>query len=138
MMFYYFGYEYILSPNVEPIRKLILNPKVSDVSYKQAFVTFTKASECHYHNPNVSILVTPQEMRSFLIEFPPPNESTLARCVLLPGFEKNGQEAYNQILAGNFKFANLNLKLIPYDDSRLTNPKCKWFGHNIWETLSKI
>jgi hypothetical protein len=138
MMFYYFGYEYVLSPNVEPIRELILSPKVSDVSYKRAIVTFTKASEYHYHNPNVSILVTPQEMRSFLIEFPPPNKSTLARCVLLPGFGKDGKKAYNHILAVNFGSANLNLKLIPYDDSRLTNPEYKWFGHKMWGSLSKM
>jgi len=138
MMFYYFGYEYVLSPNAKPVRDLILNPELWSKSYEQIVGTLKNASNCHCHSQNVSIIVSPKEIRSFLIEFPAPNKSTPARYVLLPGFGKDGQGAYNHILAGNFTTANLNLRLIPYDESSLTNPEFKWFAHKVWEYPFKI
>lgn len=137
MMFYYFGYEYVLSPNVSPIRDFILDPKLWDPSYNRTIWTHNTTLNSLSLAEEVSIVLVPEEMRSFLIALPSPNESKL-RCVLLPDFGKDGQKAYNRILAENFKSIRLNGKSIPYDQSRLTNPEFKWLGHNTWKSFSKI
>ena len=115
----------------------ILDPKRWDPYYNRTILTHNITLNSLSLAEEVSIVLFPEEMRSFLIALPSPDESKL-RCVLLPGFGKDGQEAYNRILAGDFKSITLNGKSIPYDQSRLTDPEFKWLGHNTWKYFSKI
>jgi len=133
-MFYYFGYEYILSPNTDCVRRGIQGDSTFGDWHKTMFTLQEAPSGVLSGLPTVSIVVEPQDLRSFLVALPSPRKDEAARCVLLPGFGEDGKEAYNRILSLTRPPGNLNLVLIPNDPSpRLSSVEYKGVGHRLWE-----
>jgi len=132
-MFYYFGYEYVLSPNTDCVRRGIQGNSAFRDWHKAIFPLREARSEVLSPLPTVSIVVEPKDLRSFLVVLPSPKKDEAARCVLLPGFGGDGEDAYNRILNLTRPPGNLNAVLIPNDPSpRLASVEYKWFGHWLW------
>jgi len=132
-MFYYFGYEYILSPNTDCVRRGIQGNSAFRDWHKAIFPLRGAPSEVRSPLPTVSIVVEPKDLQSFLVVLPSPKKDEAARCVLLPGFGGDSKEAYNRILNLTRPPGNLNAVLIPNNPSpRLASVEYKWFGHWLW------
>jgi len=137
MMFYYFGYEYVLSPNVDRVRQVILGNDTS-LDWRKGIFPIPKCqSETMSSLPSVSILLEPGDIRSFLVALPSPKEDEAARCVLLPGFEDKGKEAYDRILSLTQLSGNFKATLIPGNPScQLASREYKWFGNLLWKNVA--
>lgn len=137
LMFYHFGYEYVLSTNAEIIRQAIIK-SIKGIKHtydlcKTIFILPKDLSEMPPSVPSLSILVKPKEMCCFFVVLPTPKTDEIARCVLLPGFGENGRKAYSHILGLTQSLGDCNLKLLPNDPTdRLLDPKYKYFGNWIW------
>ena len=137
MMFYFFGYEYVLSSNTDLVRQVILGNDTSLDWHKGIFSIPRSQSETMPSLPSVSILVEPKDIRSFLVALPSPREDEATRCVLLPGFGDKGKEAYNRILSLTQPFGNFKATLIPGNPScQLASPNYKWFGNFLWRNVA--
>ena len=137
MMFYSFGYEYVLSPNADRVRQVILGNDTSLDWRKGIFSIPRSSSDTMPSLPSVNILTEPEDLRSFLVALPSPKESEAARCVLLPGFDDDGKEAYDRILGLTQPFGNFKATLIPSNPSRqLESPEYKGFGNFLWRNVA--
>jgi len=95
MMFYCFGYEYILSPEADTIRKIINNGKapwdirkiLSDINGLPPFSI-----------PAAGVIMKPQGIRSLIILLPHPENSEQTRVVFFPGFGSEGAESFNRFI----------------------------------------
>jgi hypothetical protein len=98
MMFYQFGYEYVLSPNVNKVRQFIQGNGFPENMYKTIFPLSKGSSDIPSIFPSVSILTEPPTIRSFIVALTSPRKGEVTRCVLLPGFSNDGEKAYECIL----------------------------------------
>ncbi|MFA6371175.1 MAG: hypothetical protein WCW68_00975 [Methanothrix sp.] len=95
MMFYCFGYEYILSPEADTIRKIINNEKapwdvrkiLSDINEMPPFSI-----------PAAGVIREPQDIRSFIILLPHPENAEQTRVVFFPGLGSKGAESFNRFI----------------------------------------
>jgi hypothetical protein len=135
-MFYQLGYEYVLSPNVHKVRQFIQGGGFPERWRKAIFPIRKGYSDIPPILPSVSILVEPQNVRSFIVVLPSPRKEEAARCVLFPGFGENGENAYTNILNPLKPFGNFRATLIPdYPRNHLLNPKYKWFANWLWKNV---
>jgi hypothetical protein len=96
IMFHRFGYEYVLSPNVDDIRSVI-NGKGDPLKYNTAIRDIrTVSNSCPYSQPAVCILTNP--IQCFSIEYPMPCDKFVTRIILLPGFGTSAMESYDRFL----------------------------------------
>ena len=91
MMFYQFGYEYILSPNANIIRKLFNG---SDLSWKPSRLvrSLCKAPESkvgHLYFPLIGVVIEPKDLYSFAVFLPSLDAGDFANVVFLPGIDSN-------------------------------------------------
>lgn len=136
MMFYQFGYEYVLSPNVNKVRQFIQGSGFPENMYKAIFPLSKGSSDIPSIFPSVSILTEPPTIRSFIVALPSPRKGEVTRCVLLPGFSNDGEKAYECILGSPQPFGNIKATLIPNIQSRrLEDPSYKWFGNWLWKNV---
>jgi hypothetical protein len=136
MMFYQLGYEYILSPNVRKVRQFIQGSGFPENMHKAILLLSKGSQDLPHILPSVSILVEPHIIRSFIVTLPTPRKGEAARCVLLPGFDENGEKAYSYILNSSQLFRNFNAKLISDEHHyRLGDPTYKWFGNWLWKNV---
>jgi hypothetical protein len=136
MMFYSFGYEYVLSPNADLVRQVILGNDISLDWRKGIFSILRSQSETMPSLPSVSVLTEPKDVRSFLVALPSPKEDEAARCILLPGFSDDGKQAYDRILGLTRPFGNFKATSIRGNPScQLASREYKWFGNFLWRNL---
>lgn len=136
MMFYEFGYEWVLSRDASPIRRA-LSDEAEFARVRNAMFPLPTGLPGASPVPCVGVLVDPPAFRSFIVALPSPLPNEAARCVLLPGFEQQGHEAYERILAlaqplGDFRVA------VPVDDPmhRMARAECKGFAVWVWRTAA--
>jgi len=97
MMFYCFGYEYILSKNANCVRQIINGNNTSwDLSKLISSVSFDKPFSIRL--PAVGILYAPKEICSFIVIVASGKKKGL-RSIALPGFAEKGYEAYRHLLS---------------------------------------
>ena len=136
MMFYQFGYEYVLSPNVNKVRQFIQGNGFPENMYKTIFPLSKGSSDIPSIFPSISILTEPPTIRSFIVALPSPRKGEVTRCVLLPGFSNDGEKAYECILGSPQPFRNIKATLIPNIQSRqLEDLSYKWFGNWLWKNV---
>jgi len=136
-MFYYFGYEYVLSPNADRARQVIRDNNGSWNLHYTIFSLPRSQSETMPSLPSVSVLTEPKDIRSFLVALPSPKEDEAARCVLLPGFGDDGKKAYDRILGLTRPFGNFKATSIRGNPScQLASRKYKWFGNFLWRNVA--
>jgi hypothetical protein len=137
-MFSTFGYEYILSPNVQTIRKTICGePNSLDI---KSILCNLPIEDIPESSPSISILNEPREIRSFFVALPSSNDKR-AMCVFLPGFGEDGKMSYENLqkFTRTHKELNPKFKLIPKDSKwpNLSDINHKWFGNWMWDELGK-
>jgi hypothetical protein len=95
MMFYCFGYEYILSPEADTIRKIIesrkapwdLRKMLSDINGMPPFSI-----------PAAGVIRKPQGIRSFIVLLPHPENAEQTRVVFFPGLGSEGAASFNRFI----------------------------------------
>lgn len=136
MMFHYFGYEYILSNNIDNVRR-ILNDTNSD-KYTN-IVSFYRGVSFRHPLPAIGVLNEPQEIQSFLVALLLLNIKDCVIIVALPGFDEEGKEKYNNLMKQGMprdpriidaKWINFNKG---YD---LNEPLLTEFCKLIWRTFT--
>jgi hypothetical protein len=89
LLFSKFGYEYILSPNTDQVREVLIgNDSLLNI---RRLVVDLPSSLLPTQIPSINILVNPKEYRTFFIILPSPKPDRV-RCLFLPGFGKSGEE----------------------------------------------
>lgn len=136
MMFYQLGYEYVLSPNAHRVRQFIQGSGFPGNMHKAILLLSKDSQDLPHISPSVSILVEPQNVRSFIVVLPPPRKEDGARCVLLPGFGEDDENTYTNILNSVKPFDKFGATLIPdYLRDRLIDAKYKWFANWLWKNV---
>lgn len=138
LMFSKFGYEYVLSANVDPIREVFIGNYLS-LKYHRLVVDLPERL-VPKKIPSIFILLEPRETRTFLITLPSPKPN-YAKCVFLPGFGKSGKEGYHNLvnLIGVESTLEAELELLPISSSssHLSDIRFKGFGNIIWNDSLK-
>jgi hypothetical protein len=136
MMFYQLGYEYALSPNAHKVRQFIQGSGFPENMHKTVLQLSKGSQDIPHILPSVSILVEPQNFRSFIVVLPLRRNEEAARCVLLPGFGEDGENAYTNILNSVKPFGTFRATLIPdYLKNHLIDIKYKWFANWLWQNV---
>jgi len=138
LMFSKLGYEYVLSPNVDPIRQVLMGDYLSSKVYQ--LILDLQKPLAQWPIPSIYMLTQPAETRSFLICFPSANKGRM-RCVFMPGFDISGAKGYENLsniigsqLTLDSKLEGFSLwNSIPDISSILF----KDYGHFIWNGLIK-
>lgn len=99
MIFYQFGYEYILSPNADIMRQMFNG---NDLSWKPSKLVrpLNKAPESqkqHLDYPLIGIVIEPKELCSFAVFLPSLNAGDSANVVYLPGINENFYNLYGYL-----------------------------------------
>jgi hypothetical protein len=99
MMFYLFGYEYVLSPNVDNIRQMFNG---NDLSWKPSKlvrpVKLAPESQGQLLDlPQVGIVIEPKDLCSFAILLPSLDTNDSANIVFLPGLSEDGWNFYKHL-----------------------------------------
>jgi hypothetical protein len=85
MMFYCFGYEYILSPEADIIRKIIHERNAPwEISKMIVYVPITFVD--NHIIPSVGVLTEPKKMKSFIVILPCFSTKEYFQMISLPGF----------------------------------------------------
>jgi hypothetical protein len=86
MMFYCFGYEYILSPEADIIRKIITERKAPwEISKMSVYVPITFVD--NHEIPSAGVLTNPKKMKSFVVILPCFSTEEYFQMIPLPGFK---------------------------------------------------
>jgi hypothetical protein len=127
-MFTYFGYEYVLDPNVAALREQLMNPTVDAWKTQIAFVSnlsdsvWSSSQKC-----GVMFLREPRAVLA-LLRLTPKSGQSRTLAVVLPGFE---QPFDLTVPVGDF-----NGKVIPYAPDALVDTK--WYGHMLWRWVQGV
>lgn len=138
LMFSKFGYEYILSPNINIICEILIG------NYKffknQQLVRDLPRSSAQVPIPSIYMIIRPVETRTFCIFLPSTNKEQI-RCVILPGFGKTGEEGYSNLLNLIGIKSTLDVQLVGFSvwNSPRTIDKIifKNYGISNWNALIK-
>lgn len=138
-MYRYFGFEYLVTGNSEWIRDILVREDAPD---DVPFFTLDVPKGCISVARN-DLLYTPflatseSGLHALAVAFPAANKEMETRIVLLPGFGKEAMHDYEKLRMGwensqqrigaIFEFHPL--------EPRLVDPKCQWFGNNLWRRL---
>jgi hypothetical protein len=139
MMFYTFGYEYVLSKNAQLIRSIV-GGESSPAMLESAMAGMPPSAFPRLPQTNrvgVSVVNQPTDKRCFIVVLPSPYKEQVCRGVLLPGFGEDGRECYERILKSDARIENMNIRFWltrPY--GRLDDPKKAGFAHYLWKQAS--
>ncbi len=95
MMFYYFGYEYILVKAAGVARNLIVGKKSAWASHQLIAVNTEPWPD---PLPLVAAIKHPHKIRAFIIALPVPWNPNVSRAVFLPGFGEDGMDAFSRLM----------------------------------------
>lgn len=126
MMFYCFGYEYILSPEADIIRKIIHEGKAPwEVGKMETHMPIIP----DFPAPSAGILKKPKNMKSFVVLLPCFYKEGYFQVIFFPGF--NGMETFNNYLkARNETAGNININITVTNKGPCPRDFCKalWEG----------
>lgn len=137
VMFYHFGYEYVLTPNADSVRR-VLNGEENAEKYKNAAITVSeKTSPESFSSPIVSIQTTPMDLQCFLIEISSPRREDISRIIPLPGFGESAKESYENLMKLSLE-TKLHFTGKPIKFNKpgkiLPDPKSKGYGESLWNS----
>ena len=96
MMFYCFGYEYILSKEADIVRNILRSKKCP---WEIGKMITTMSLPPGFTLPSAGVIKQPRRIRTFFVVLPSPIDSSSARLVFLPGFGKTGEKSFQHLLA---------------------------------------
>jgi hypothetical protein len=138
LMFSKFGYEYVLSPNMDSIRQVLMGNY--EFLKNQQLVRDLPKSLVQVSVPSICMLIKPVETRAFCI-FLPSTKNNQIRCVFLPGFGKTGEEGYNNLLnlVGTQPTLEAQINGFSLINSchDIDDTNSKNYGNFIWDSLIK-
>lgn len=130
MMFYRFGYEYVLDTASTIARDLILNEKGP---WDPGKMVSTTTGECPYQLPIIGVIRHPRKIRAFVVAMPTPLNNKVARLVFLPGYNEGGMKAFGRLMdlrSPTSSEINVNMDLAHEDSQyRLMMGACHVFWH---------
>lgn len=137
-MFRFLGYEYVLHPNVQPIRRclrMIADGDLSESLTEHLALPFVRAKIDPWRRPLEPfpmLIVAPAHLRAFMVTVP--ILADVAQPVLMPDFGEEGAAAYRTWLRGSVSSARLNLwttRSVPV--GRLADPSHSHDGRQLWD-----
>ena len=130
-----FGYSFLFNDNLEAIRNQIKHPDKGIINNFGII-----ESNHNSYDEGVYIVSKPSELRSFLIIFKlNTGKQVSLHSVVLPGFNENGLEIYNQINLVQEREKTLYLKIRKVPDRKYLIDRQVCFGPQIlWEEINKI
>lgn len=139
LMFYQFGYEYILSPNAQVIRDLILENSESNLINRLVYTY--KGVSLEHSLPQTGIFFYNDEFFSFFVALPFAGIQNSVRIVLLPGFGKDGIDSFNRLLNSDMSIDILKIRLVRFEfyekNGRLDNTNLKGSLEYMWDLYTK-
>ena len=137
LMFSTYGYEYVLSPNVDSIQDVFMGNNFPQRIHKSVLEVPSAAVTMRI--PSISIITEPKEIHAYLITLPSPRKNRV-RCVFLPGFGKSGEVGYTNLLdlVGTRLELELGLSVMhPLESykSHLTDIEFKGIGKFMWDSV---
>lgn len=136
MMFYEFGYEYVLSPNVTEIRRMFNGADLSWMPSKLVrSLRVAPGSHCQNQNfPLIGVVKMPEELCSFAIFFPSFNNIDSTIVAFLPGMD----EDFNSFYANLSRIQSPNDMITVVYPTQIMHDMGTFRYHiNISDTLSK-
>jgi hypothetical protein len=95
MMFHCFGYEYILSHEADTIRTVI-NDRKSPWDIRKMLSDINGIPP--FSIPAAGVIREPQDIRSFIVLLPHPENAEQTSIVFLPGLGSEGVESFNRLM----------------------------------------
>ena len=134
MLFRTFGYEYALSPEVEPVLKVLHGETDADELRPAPIVVHPGRDDEALTLPNTLLLAKPDEFRCFAVMLRDPEDQRRVRMVPMPGFGQQGKDCYARILASDGKWGPFQAQTIVCPAfERFADTKYKWWAHWLWE-----
>lgn len=140
MMFRTFGYEYVLSPEVATIRRLLQGEDDLIKELRPALVTVNPdAGRERLSVPSASVLHHPSTHRCFGVVLPDPASLEGVRLVKMPGFGEEGKRSYARILASRGKNTPFRAKALHCPAFELlADSEYKLMAHVLWENMEAL
>lgn len=157
MMFYQFGYEYVLWPNADSIRKMFNG---NDLSWKpnkliRSAISAPESQGQQLDLPLIGIVIDPKELCSFAVNLPSLNNSDSVNTVFLPGFDEQWCNFYKKQemdLTPNKKYTMIyptRIRLhnpdtdgssdLPYKiNYDINNPDSKGYANKLYQLFTKM
>lgn len=138
IMFYYFGYEYVLNPNIDDMRRSLKGDEI--LKYKNIIISIhEKTSPEQILRPAVSIWTIPKDLQCFLVEIPSPNKECVSRIIALPGFGESALKTYENLMGLPSDInSHFTSKPIKFDEigKILPDPHSKGYGESLWKNVT--
>jgi HNH endonuclease len=138
LMFYELGYEYVLSENVDPVRKLLLG--AGSVHEFENVIAPLPASirDPKFVGYTINVVIEPKDCACFLVGLPVPvlPGSSFTRCVLFPGFWESGKIAYQRLRSSArpfMIFKAVTMKFCCPREKRLVDGKHMHIARSFWD-----
>lgn len=96
MMFFCFGYEYVLSQAADIVRHII---RCGDGPYEIGKMISDMKNESRFPIPSAGVIKIPRYIRAFVVLLPYPESPEYSRAVFLPGFGKSGENAFRRLMS---------------------------------------
>ena len=95
MMFFCFGYEYVLSPAANIVRQII---RSENCPWDINNMIFNMESRPPFPIPAAGVLKSPRKICSFMVALPSMINTISTRLIFFPGFGSEGEKAYAQLI----------------------------------------
>lgn len=134
IMFYYFGYEYILNPNLELVRRQIAEPDKKSLPEWFIIRWLEDFSLPNLGKPTVSIVIRPQKLRSFLVTFVLKGKQPQSYGIIMPGPASGDDGVYRKYA----ETEEINIEynyLLPRWDALTNKSAIGWMGR-LWDVIT--
>lgn len=133
IMFHYFGYEYILNPNLELIRRQIAEPDKENLPEWFIIRWPEDFSLPNLGKPTVSIVSRPEKLRSFLVTFTLKRKQPQSYGIIMPGPASGDDGVYHKY--AETEEINIECKwLLPRQNVLTDKSAIGWMG-KLWDVI---
>ena len=133
MMFYCFGYEYILSENVECVRRIINGSSTFQSGSSFLLQISPDKPLPPVELPAIGILEKPKKINSFVVIVPSVENKKYLRGIALPGFGVKGYETYHRLLNSPKRGINITFNgLTGFSNRCLTMREFVGYCEKLW------
>jgi hypothetical protein len=128
--FCYFGYEYVLHPNVQQVREQILRSQQQVIPSRAV----CSLGEAPHASSILGLLYEPSELRCFFAVLRLSTAAPRYLGVVLPGLDVESRHIYDRWSAAPTPIADLQLNaaFLPHDPEFLCEPGNAGFAHWFW------
>ena len=132
MMFYCFGYEYILSREADIVRDII---KYKMCPWNIGKMIATMSLPTGFILPAAGVIKQPRKIRAFFVMLPLPVDPSSARIIFLPGFDGAGEKSFQRLLSLRTpKKTKINIKIDGVElDAVADGPFLNGFCKMLWQ-----